>query len=227
MSANHIKVLVVDDHQLMIEGLKALLEDEEDIQFVGGANSMQEAFDFLAHHDIDVILMDVNMPGGSGIETTREIKAIYPAIKILALTMHNDISIITKMIEAGASGYIMKRTNMTEVLDAIRIVKEHGKFLGRDVQQILLDNLSSPPDRLDSNEEEEPAVLTGREMEVLNLVAKEFSNEQIGEKLFISERTVEAHRRNIFVKTKTKSIVGLMKYAINKGLINNDPHVTD
>lgn len=222
MSAKSIKVLVVDDHQLMIEGLKALLEDETDILFSGGANSMHEAIDFLSKHDIDVVLMDINMPGGSGIEATEKMRTMYPAVKILALTMHNDISIITKMIEAGASGYILKRTNMTEVVDAIRVVYENGKYLGRDAQQIIMDNLSSPPDTLESRDEK-PTVLTARELEVLNLVAKELSNEQIAEKLFISERTVEAHRRNIFVKTKTKSIVGLMKYAIQKGLIRNEP----
>lgn len=213
-----IKVLIVDDHQLMIEGLKSLLEDEEDILFKAGANSMQEALDYLKNKPVDVILMDINMPGGSGIDATLKIRELHPDVKVLALTMHNDISVITKMIEAGAAGYILKRTKMNEVVEAIRIVNENGKYLGRDTQQIIMDNLTSPTDTPEPLVEKKP-ILSAREMEVLNLIAREFSNSQIAEKLFISERTVEAHRRNIFIKTKTKTIVGLMKHAIEKGLL--------
>ena len=221
MKSEPIKVLVVDDHQLMIEGLKSLLEDAEGILFQTGANSMQEALDYLSGNAVDVILMDINMPGGSGIEATKKIKELYPDVKILALTMHNDISIITRMIEAGADGYILKRTKMNEVEDAIRVVHNRGRYLGRDTQKIIMDNLSSPPDSLGKKEEKKSS-LSARETEILNLIAQEYSNEQIAEKLFISERTVEAHRRNIFVKTKTKSIVGLMKYAIKNRLIESD-----
>ncbi len=221
MKSEPIKVLVVDDHQLMIEGLKSLLEDAEGILFQTGANSMQEALDYLEGNSVDVILMDINMPGGSGVEATQKIKELYPNVKILALTMHNDISIITRMIEAGADGYILKRTKMNEVEDAIRVVYNNGRYLGRDTQKIIMDNLSSPPDSLDKKDEKKSS-LSARETEILNLIAQEYSNEQIAEKLFISERTVEAHRRNIFVKTKTKSIVGLMKYAIQNRLIENE-----
>jgi len=223
MSKDPIKVLIVDDHQLMIEGLKSLLEDEEDIAFVAGVNSMEETLIFLENNDsIDVILMDINMPDGSGIEATERIRALYPSIKVIALTMHDDISVITRMVKAGASGYILKRTNMNEVIEALRIVHNNGKYLSINTQNIIMDNLGTPANLLDPAEESKPTLST-REIEVLNLVAKEYSNEQIAEKLFISERTVEAHRRNIFIKTKTKSIVGLMKYAINKGLIEIDP----
>lgn len=215
-----IRVFVVDDHQLMIEGLKSLLAYEDDISFAGGANSMDETLTFIQKHDVDVILMDVNMPGGSGIEATEKIKKLYPGIRIIALTMHDDISIITRMIKAGASGFVLKRTNMNEVIEAIRIVYKNGKYLSINTQQIIMDNLNNPQDLQEDMREENKPVLSAREIEVLNLVAKEYSNEQIAEKLFISERTVEAHRRNIFIKTKTKGIVGLMKYAISKGLIN-------
>ncbi len=216
-----IKVLIVDDHQLMIEGLKSLLEDEEDIAFVAGANSMAEMLKFLENHSIDVVLMDINMPEGSGIEATEKVKSLYPSIKVIALTMHDDISVITKMVKAGASGYILKRTNMNEVIEALRIVHHNGRYLSNNTQQIIMDNLGTSENPSDVKEESKPT-LSSREIEVLNLVAKEYSNEQIAEKLFISERTVEAHRRNIFIKTKTKSIVGLIKYAINKGLIEVD-----
>lgn len=218
MTNKSIKILIVDDHQLMIEGLKSLLEDEKDITFVGGANSMSETINFLENNTIDVILMDINMPEGSGIETTEKIKEKYPQIKIIALSMHDDISVISRMIKAGAAGYILKRTNMYEVIEAIRIVFNNGKYLSNSAQNIIMDNLGNPSGIFDVKEENKP-VLSSRELEVLKLIAKELNNEQIAEKLFISERTVEAHRRNIFIKTKTKTIVGLIKYAINKGLI--------
>jgi DNA-binding NarL/FixJ family response regulator len=218
MINNPIKVLIVDDHQLMIEGLKSLMEDEKDIVFAGGANNMQQAIDLITGQAIDVILMDVNLPGGSGIEATLRIKELKPEIKVIALTMHNDISVITKMIEAGAYGYILKQTKMNEVIEAIRSVHRNERYLGKDTQKIIMDNLSSPPDSLDSKGEKK-IMLSARELEVLNLVAQELNNEQIADKLFISERTVEAHRRNIFIKTKTKTIIGLMKYALEKGLI--------
>jgi DNA-binding NarL/FixJ family response regulator len=218
MSEKPIRVLIVDDHQLMIEGLKSLLEGEEDIAFVAGANSMAETLAFLEKNIIDVVLMDINMPDGSGIEATEKIRALYPSVKIIALTMHDDISIITKMIKAGASGYVLKRTNMNEVTEALRIVHRNGKYLSINTQNIIMENLGSATEQTDPEEDARPS-LSSREIEVLNLVAREYSNEQIAEKLFISERTVEAHRRNIFIKTKTKSIVGLMKYAIRKGLI--------
>ncbi len=215
-----IRVLVVDDHQLIIDGLKSLLQDEPDIVFAGGANSMQQAIDFVTNNQVQVVLADINMPEGSGIETTRKLKAMQPDIQVLALTMHEDINMIRKMVEAGASGYILKRTNMNEVLEAIRVVAKGGKYLGRDVQEILLNNMGQP--EKPAEQTENPSRLTQRESEILNLITKELRNEEIAEKLFISERTVETHRRNIFTKTKTKSIVGLIKYAIANGLINQN-----
>ena len=216
-----IKVLVVDDHQLIIDGLKSLLQDEPDIVFAGGANSMQQAIDFVREHPVQVVLADISMPEGSGIETTLRLKELQPEIQVLALTMHEDINMIRKMVEAGASGYILKRTDMNEVLEAIRVVAKGGKYLGRDVQEILLNNMgqSTIPSELTVTQ----SVLTQREKEILILIAKELRNEEIAEKLFISERTVETHRRNMFTKTKTKSIVGLIKYAIANGLIDENP----
>lgn len=213
-----IQVMIMDDHQLMIEGLKPLLEDEEGIGQVWGSNSLEETLKLLESKQIEVILMDVNMPDTSGIEATQQIKALYPNIKVIALTMHEDIDIITKMIKAGASGYILKRTNMVEVVEAIKIVRNNGRYISKNVQNILMDNMMGPVEEFTNEAAPEP-VLSEREQEVLELLAKEFRNDEIAEKLFISERTVEAHRRNIFIKTKTKSVIGLMKYAIKNGLI--------
>lgn len=221
MNKQPIKVLVIDDHQLIINGLKSILQDEEDVTFAGGANNMEQAMTFLEEFPVDVVLTDISIPGTSGIEITRKIKELYPEIQVLALTMHEDITMISNMIEAGASGYILKRSNMNEILDAVRVVAEKGKYLGRDVQSILMDNLGSK-DVVNELPGNSPASLTSREKEILKLIAKELSNEEIANKLFISERTVETHRRNIFTKTKTKTIVGLIKYAIKYGFVGPD-----
>ena len=221
MTKPAISVLVIDDHQLIIDGLKLIFEVEQNIVFAGGANNMQEALSFLSENQVDVVLADISMPGHSGIEVTKKIKEIYPETQVLALTMHEDIAMISAMIEAGASGYLLKRTNMNEVVEAIHTVAGKKKYLGGEVQAILMDDLihrepAEPAVKSDSGE------LTRREKEILNLVAKEFNNEEIANKLFISERTVETHRRNIFTKTNTKSIVGLIKYALRTGLISHD-----
>ena len=221
MNKQPIQVLVIDDHQLIINGLKSILQDEEDVAFAGGANNMDEAMAFLKQFPVNVVLTDISMPGTSGIEITRKIKELYPEIQVLALTMHEDITMISNMIEAGASGYILKRSNMNEILDAVRVVAEKGKYLSRDVQSILMDNLGSK-EAVNEMPANTPASLTSREKEILKLIAKELNNEEIAHKLFISERTVETHRRNIFTKTKTKSIVGLIKYAIKYGFVSQE-----
>lgn len=221
MSANPIRIMVIDDHQLIIDGIRFILLGEEEVLFAGGANNLKDALDFLSHNEIDVVLADISMPDHSGIEVTKKIKEIYPKIKVLALTMHEDITMITKMLEAGASGYILKRTNMNEVFEAIKVVADGGKYLGREVQAILMDYLSATASE-EELPDDAPVQLTVRELEVLNLIAREYSNDDIANKLFISPRTVETHRRNIFTKTKTKTIVGLIKYAIHNGLINQE-----
>lgn len=221
MSKETIKVLIIDDHQLIIEGLKSIIQDEDSVAFAGGVKNMEDAFAFLSENEVNVALVDISMPKHSGIEVTQAIKEKYPHIQVLALTMHEEIEKISAMIDAGASGYLLKRTNMNEVLEAIRVVANNEKYLGREVQSILMDEFSHK-DNFNKNQDNMPVPLTTREKEILNLVAREYSNENIAKKLFISERTVETHRRNIFIKTNTKSVIGLMKYAFKHGLINQD-----
>lgn len=221
MCQKAIQVLVVDDHQIIIDGLKSILQDEETIRFAGGANTMQDAIHFIEHNKVDVVIMDISMPEHSGIEITKVIKAQYPDIKILALTMHDETDMIADMIDAGASGYLLKKSNMNEVLDAIHAVAQNQRYLGSKIQDILLDNFSQRHTR-QQQFEYESSMLTPREKEILQLMLKEFSNEEIATKLFISIRTVETHRRNIFTKTNTKNVVSLIKYAIKHGLNANE-----
>lgn len=218
--------MIIDDHQLIIDGLKYILQGEGDVVFAGGANNMKQALEFLGQNQVDVVLADISMPDYSGVEVTQKIKELYPEINVLALTMHEDITMITRMVEAGASGYLLKRTNMNEVLEAIRVVASGQKYLGREVQSILLDNLGLK-NPVTASSSDAQVTLTTRELEILNLIAKEMNNEEIGKKLFISERTVETHRRNIFTKTKTKTIVGLIKYAIKFGYVAQENDTTN
>ncbi|HAQ64531.1 MAG TPA: DNA-binding response regulator [Bacteroidales bacterium] len=215
---NKISVMIIDDHQLIIDGIRSLLQDEPDLIFAGGANNLHQALDIIEKNVVDVALVDISMPEISGIEITRRIKETSPSVSIIALTMYEDVQMITQMIEAGASGYIFKRTSMKEVIEAIRTAARGEKYLSNAVQAVLMDSIKLRNEKPESVVSPK-AKLSGRELEILNLLAQEMSNEEIAGKLFISERTVETHRRNIFTKTQTKSVVGLIKFAMKEGLI--------
>lgn len=215
-----IRLLMVDDHRLMLDGLMSLLllNDESFFESITGATSVQEALDVLKKEKIDVVIADISMPEISGIELVKIITRRYPDVKVMALSMHNEKEMITKMFEAGAMGYVIKSADMAELVEAITTVFSGKRFLSKNVQDIILTsffNIESSSDISQNNETK----LTRRESEVLSLIAKEYSNEQIADKLFISTRTVETHRKNIFIKTKQRTIVGLIKYALDKGWI--------
>lgn len=213
-----ISLMIVDDHRLIIDGMKALLRNTGQFDPIMGATSGAEALDILKTNNIDVVLADINMPEMNGIELTRRIRAEHPGTAILALTMHDDSTLINRMIEAGASGYLLKSTGIDELVEAIETIAAGGKFLSRDVQKIIMQRIYHANDAI-AGIQPGVVMLTPRESEILQLIAKEFSNEQIAERLFISERTVETHRKNIFIKTGTKTIVGLIKYAIENDLL--------
>ncbi len=212
------KLLLVDDHRLMLDGLISLLEDEECIESIIGATSGQQALRILENEKIDVLMVDINMPEMSGLELTRIVRERFPDIRVLALSMYNDNVMIAKMIEAGAMGYVLKSTNISELSEAICTIAEGKRFLSKEVQDIIMQGIYNSDSTI-SNLQPNVIKLTSRESEVLALIVKEYSNEQIAEKLFISERTVETHRKNIFMKTKQKTIVGLIKFAIENELV--------
>lgn len=213
-----VDVLIVDDHQIIVNGLRHLLKEREGINIVAGAESAGEALSVLKTKKIDVSVIDVHMPGVNGIELTRKIMSIYPDVKVLGLSMHDDSSLINKMIEAGAAGYVLKSSSMNEIKEAIMTVASGKKYLSTDVQAIVMQNIFFHDDAISKIKTDVPK-LTRREAEILDLIAKEFSTEQIADKLFISPRTVESHRKNIFTKTGAKTIVGLIRYALKHQLI--------
>lgn len=214
----NIKVLLVDDHKIVRDGIKLMLQPQAGIDVVAEAENGESVKEVLENTSVDVIVMDINMPGMNGIKTTKMVKDEYPEIKVLALTMSSDDSHIRQMVQAGASGYIMKSAGRDELTTAIHDVMS-GKhyFSDQATQSIMMDLVknkgkSSAPD---------PIHITERELEVLQMIVKEHTNQEIAEKLYISPRTVDAHRRNLLQKTGARNTAGLVKYAFQNGLVNN------
>jgi DNA-binding NarL/FixJ family response regulator len=215
-----IKVLLADDHKIIRIGLRGILEREEDMEVVGEAESGTEVLDMLQNMVTDVVLMDIDMGRSNGTETTRKVRAMFPDVRVLALTMHEEAEHIIYMLEAGASGYLLKNVGREELLSAIRTVVQGNSYFSHTVSATLLKaitDLKSKP--ASASKQASGSPLSDREIEVLKLIAQEHSNGEIAEKLFISIRTVDTHRRNILEKLQVKNTAGLVKYAIEKALI--------
>lgn len=205
-----MKILLVDDHTILLDGVKSLLSQEDDLQVVGQAGSAEAALEFLKKQDVELIITDYSMPGMDGLSLLNTVKRIAPNTKIILLSMHDEVHLVKEILKAGVNGYVLKKDTHKELLTAIRDVK-HGKvYLSSDVNKLLIMNLNNP---------DEGKLLSDREREILKLIAKEYTNKNIAEELFISERTVETHRKNIFKKTGTNSLVGLIKFAYANNLI--------
>jgi len=213
-----IRLIIVDDHPLSREGIKALLSDVDFKAIVHVAGNGREALERFKIHPFDIALIDINMPEMSGIELTREIKKNYPATRVLALSMYDDHMFISQMIEAGASGYILKNVNLEDLLEAIQSVVNGGFYFSPDIRKVISEHVL-PDNNPVITVKPRTIHLSFREQEILNLIAREFTNQQIAGQLFISERTVETHRKNLFIKTRQKTIIGLIKYAIEHKLL--------
>jgi two-component system response regulator NreC len=211
-----IRLLLVDDHQIVRAGLRMLFMAEQDMEVVGEVDDAEAALQAVRELEPDVVLMDVAMPGMSGIEATRRIKAANPDIAVLALTMHEDEAYFFEMLNAGASGYMPKRAAPDDLVSAIRVVNQGNVFLYPTLAKMLVKDFLQ---RSESDPEGRAEVLTPREREVLTYIADGFTNRQIGAALSISHKTVDRHRENIMRKLNLHNRVELVKYAIEKGLI--------
>ena len=211
-----IKLFIVDDHQMLIDGLKALLKNEKAFEIIGESSRASAALDAIRTKQPHIVLTDINMPDMDGIVFTRSLKKEFPSIYVLALSMFGERTTISEMLDAGASGYILKNTGKEELITALNKIISRGMFFSDEVSAEMMKTLS---ERGQKEKDESQINLTDREKEILRLIAQEFSNAKISEKLFISERTVESHRKNIFRKTNTKTIVGLIKYAMENKLV--------
>ncbi len=210
------KLLLVDDHKMVREGLKSVLE-KEGFKIVAQANNGIEALNILKVSRVDIVLTDINMPKMDGVELMRNIKAEYPDQKVIALTMLGENQHIKQMLKAGASGYLLKNSSIREIKSAIEEVMIGKIYYSHEVTQIVMDNLMG---KKGSNMVVDIPLST-RELEVLHLIIKEYSNQEIADKLFISTRTVDAHKRNLLEKTGSKNIAGLVVYAVEKRLFED------
>ncbi|MCF8462146.1 MAG: response regulator transcription factor [Flavobacteriales bacterium] len=207
---NKVKLLVVDDHPVLRSGIVSLLEKAKNIEVTCEAKNGEEAIKCIEKGMPDVVLMDINMDGKLDVTTTETIKHRWPEIKVLAFSMHEEVQVIRRMLKAGASGYILKNAAHQEVLRAIETVMEGGSYYGQEVLDIMTQTITS-------DGEDEDVVLSNREKEVLHFVAKEYTNQEIAEKINISLRTVETHKRNLVKKLRVKNVVGLVRFAIEQG----------
>ncbi len=209
-------IVIADDHQIVIDGLQFLLSTEKQLNIVYTANNTNNVLNYLEDHkSVQLVITDINMPTISGIELCRKIKENYADIKVLILSMYSSKEVVKEAILAEADGYMLKNGGKDKLLEAIYRVMNDGTYYSEEIIPIIYGQIQK-----DKKLNESLIQLSDREKEILILIAKELSSEQIAEKLFISIKTVGNHRQNILAKCDCKSSVGLVKYAIKAGLIS-------
>jgi DNA-binding NarL/FixJ family response regulator len=210
-----IRVYIADDHQVLLDGLHTLLAAAADLEVVGTGQNGQEVLQFLRDHPVDVVLLDINMPVLNGIETCKILHKDYPQVRVLALSMYEKASFIQQMLKNGASGYILKNTGHDELVEAIRTVHRGEQYLSKVVSDTLMQSMLGRP----ATSRQYIPEMTRREKEILLLIAKEFTTQEISEQLHISLNTVETHRKNLLSKFGVRNSVGLIKIALERGLL--------
>jgi DNA-binding NarL/FixJ family response regulator len=218
-----IRILLADDHTILRDGIRALLSADADLDVVGEASNGAEVLSMLETMPIDVVLMDVQMPVLDGFATVPELRQRFPDTKVLVLTMLDHENYITRMFEAGASGYVLKNAAISEITYAIRTVAAGNPFLCTEIGLSMLYKAVSQPSAAVhevSGDAHAGSDLTTRELEVLKLIAEGMTNGEISDKLFTSKRTIETHRQNIIAKTQAKNTAALIKLAVSRGLIS-------
>ena len=206
-----IRVFIVDDHPVVIEGIHSLLMNEKDIEWVGQAMNATSCLGFFVNNTADVVLMDISMPGMDGVELCAIMKEKYPGIFTLGLSTFNQGLYIKKMMENGASGYILKNSPKEELINAIHTVYDGGIYFSGEAGQALAEYQKSSRTEL--------PVLTPREKEILELIAEGYTNPQIAEKIFLSQFTVDSHQKNLLPKLNVKNTASLIRLAVEHKLI--------
>jgi DNA-binding NarL/FixJ family response regulator len=211
---NKIKVVLLDDHQMFRDGLKAVISDEKNIELIGAVGSAKELYQLLETKNPDLLITDITMPDISGIEVTAYINENYPNTKVLILSMHSSEEFIVKALNAGAKGYLPKETGTDELLEAINAIHKGNCHFNKNISDTILNSLVSR-----TKQQTQLADLTKREIEILKLVVEGLTNKEIAEQLFISIRTVDSHKNNLMTKLNLKSSVELVKFAIKNKLV--------
>jgi DNA-binding NarL/FixJ family response regulator len=207
-----IRVVIVDDHLIFRKGLTAILNDIDDVKVVGEASNGQDALSLLRRQEADIVLMDIRMPVMDGIEATRKITEKYPAIKIIGLTMFEEISYFNEMIDAGACGFLLKKTNGDELEKAIHAVHAGDSFFSEEF-------MGSVTRFIKPRQKQSEIKLSDREIEVLKLICKGFSNNEISDQINLSVRTIDGHRAKLLEKTGAKNAPNLVMWAIENGVL--------
>lgn len=216
-----IDILLVDDHKIIRDGIKALLRSSDDIRIIGECSDGSQVQDAIREHEnVDVVLMDINMPEMSGLEATEAVLKEFPDMKVVALTMYNEESYISRILNLGAAGYVLKNTGKQELIDALHKVKEGGNYFSEEVTQQMMSRFMSNKRKTEPSRPSDQLLerLTEREKEVLRLISMEYTNHEIAEQLNVSSRTIDSHRRNLLQKLDVKNTAGLVRFALQNGL---------
>jgi DNA-binding NarL/FixJ family response regulator len=211
-----IRVILAEDHDILREGLKSLFRDDEDIKIVAEAANGKILLDLLETTPADVVLMDINMPVMNGLEATRQIIRNFRKVKVLVLSMMDHPGYLKQMMEAGAEGYLLKNASKEELVKAIHSVFRGQTYISPEISV-------KAAEMAEKDQGKAPVRLTKRELQVLELLAEGLTNKEIAEKIFLSKRTVETHRKNLIDKTNSKNSSALIRYAIENGLLKNNP----
>jgi DNA-binding NarL/FixJ family response regulator len=212
-----INIILADDHRIFRDGIKSLLSDIDIINIIGEASSGIELLNMLKTHKPDVVIVDISMPGLSGIEASRQIADLYPEVKIMILSMHTNEEFVINSIKAGAKGYLPKDTSKEELLEAIKTLNEGGEYYSKLVSDNFLKSYIKKIKVENSLMEHEE--LTQREIEILKLAASGIGNKEIADQLFISMKTVDAHKNHIMQKLKLKNTAEMVLYAVKNKII--------
>lgn len=210
-----INLLIADDHQLFVDGMRRLLETEKMFGEIHGVNNGLQVLEHVSSHQVDCIIMDINMPFLNGLETTKQLKKDNPEIKIIVVSMECDVVIVSKMLKAGADAFINKDTGKEELMTAFRKISENEKYVSPDIAKNLFSYLSYRKKNVTEDEKH----LTPREIEIIRHIADGETNAEIAAKLFLSVVTVDTHRKNILSKLELKNTAALVKYAVEHKLL--------
>lgn len=214
-------ILIADDHAMFADGIASILKNEDSIKVVGRCLDGPSVIEFLKENPVDILLLDVNLPGMSGIDVCKEVTANYKSTKVLAISMFNEESFVTEILNNGAMGYILKNTGREELLIAIETVLSGKSYFSDDVTQTIMKGLMKQRTASKQTKPELPKI-SRRETEVLGLIIKEYTTQEIADALFISLKTVESHRSNLLAKLNARNTAGLVRIAMENNLIAKD-----
>lgn len=214
-----IKILIADDHTMFVDGIESILTSEPDFSIIGRCYTGPDVLAFVQKQEPDIVLLDVNLPGKNGIDVCKELAEIKPSVKVLAISMFNEESFVSEILNNGAKGYILKNTGRDELFKAIRTVSKGDSYFSKEVTETIMKGLMNQRKASSKSNSSIPK-LSRREKEVLKLIAQEFTTQEIADNLFISLKTVESHRSSLLSKLNARNSVGLVRIALEYDLLS-------